>query len=1417
MANPIGGLQIDVIANIAGLVSDLGKAQTENAKAARAMRQQWSDFGDGVKSTFAEIASMVGIGFSVDGIVQFTRAALQAAEQVDHLSQSLGANAQTVQTLSFAAGISGSQLDVMTGALEKLEKAGEQAVAGSAQQTEAFRAIGISATQLAVLLKDPDQLIQVVTQHLSEFKDGSAKTAVTMELMGRGAAQNTPLINKLGESFGDLKDKATQLGVVLSEQDTQALADAQGGINLLGEEVKGLSNQFSVALLPTINKITQAFSDWLQSDAAKSGIKVLAEDIAAVVDVLLELPADIRDAASEFDSFAKQILGVDDALEKFLKIAPQVKNDSTGLFDFGGKDGLLPGVAEARSFLAWLNSPTAGSDLAGKMSQGATSPQINIAKQLGSDMLGAIPNIDQFGSHIEIAGVKVGQAGKKQLDYDAAIKSSQGTTEHLTEELMQWSQFMDGLNAKLGDISDRSLADFNKSIDEADSRIVKMLGNGLSLAEAIQMDADATDAATAAMYKSIAADVSKNDVADDMIQRLMDEGAQLQALTTAQQAQLQVQQLANKALETNHDLFGQQFESFDEAKKAIDLETPSLVANTQALLDQNQAIKLGQEAAKQWVSIWQNAGDQLADTFSKILVEGGSLFDGLKSLAQQTVEAIISYFEKLAIINPILNSIFGGSSGLSLLPTLAGAFGGGGAGSAGGISSLLNWATDAGGTEGATAAGNASLFGTAEGGASLFNAGKTMFSGFSSGLSNLFLGSSAGGSSIFGTAIGGDFGSTFAPSALGYGAAGVGGLYAGYNEFQNAGGGVAGLAGGAAYGVGTAAIGLGVASAATGGGLIAGLSVLGPVGWAAIALMAVDMISGGKLFGTKGKFNFGESAITVGSSGATVSQGYDLKGQSALFGGSTHSWQTLPTDPAAQAAADQFFAQLTNSTDSFAKQFGVKMGDIVGGQFIATFDKKGNITKTSDTVLGQTYADTQQQFEERLNAENMLAVLGTFDKGLDAAVNQFRANADQLLAVTQALAQGETMMQGGTTFLALGTDQSLSSLLKLAEGSQQFGESIDQTLARIEQAQAQYDQFVAQFKPATNYVDDFEKSLSDINAAMLANIKQANALAVAAGAAGASEKDLADIHAYAAKQAAAAITALEASAQSLAFSLGLTTVGSLDQVNQEIAALQAKAGQGGSAIQNFGNAIQQVSQKAVDAMNLLLGDLSPLNDQQKLQAALQGLRAGTATQDEVLQIGRRLYASSQQYVDLFNMVKSMGGAGAGATSGGGGGGHAGGLSAADSKRLADLLKEQQQLQASAQLQQYQTLAQQVAEIASAKGEDWQQVLKDMNVNIADFEKGLGLNDQQTGDYITAIQKQTDSAGDNTQSIIAVLNQILTALGGTPSAAPTGSAPPSTPPGHAGTRSGMTVQQFVDQVVGGLQRQGARNLRQNARA
>jgi hypothetical protein len=100
--------------------------------------------------------------------------------------------------------------------------------------------------------------------------------------------------------------------------------------------------------------------------------------------------------------------------------------------------------------------------------------------------------------------------------------------------------------------------------------------------------------------------------------------------------------------------------------------------------------------------------------------------------------------------------------------------------------------------------------------------------------------------------------------------------------------------------------------------------------------------------------------------------------------------------------------------------------------------------------------------------------------------------------------------------------------------------------------------------------------------------------------------------------------------------------GTLGDVTSQISDLEGKQKTYADSLRHVGNAVVSTANAMRSAVNLLLGDLSPLNDQQKLQYALSGLRNGTVTQEQVLQIGRNLYASSQKYTDLFNLVRQIG-------------------------------------------------------------------------------------------------------------------------------------------------------------------------------
>lgn len=94
-----------------------------------------------------------------------------------------------------------------------------------------------------------------------------------------------------------------------------------------------------------------------------------------------------------------------------------------------------------------------------------------------------------------------------------------------------------------------------------------------------------------------------------------------------------------------------------------------------------------------------------------------------------------------------------------------------------------------------------------------------------------------------------------------------------------------------------------------------------------------------------------------------------------------------------------------------------------------------------------------------------------------------------------------------------------------------------------------YESYVAQFAPQTLAVTSFESSLIKLHDTMIANIKQANDLAKAAGMAGASQQDIANIITASAQAGVDALKAFEDQTQQLAAKLYGTNV---DQLTKQL-------------------------------------------------------------------------------------------------------------------------------------------------------------------------------------------------------------------------------------------------------------------------
>lgn len=925
-----------------------------------------------------------------------------------------------------------------------------------------------------------------------------------------------------------------------------------------------------------------------------------------------------------------------------------------------------------------------------------------------------------------------------------------------------------------------------------------------------------------------------------------------------------------------------------------------LVAQAKAQAEVARAAQKMAAEVKGYLSIMESGTNDVLHTFTDTLVGLGdgwsNLGKNMVDTAKRMVSDILFQFLRLNVIKPFFDNLLGAVGGamgggsssggiMSAIPAgVALANGGGG-------NALGSGGTGAGDFTGGQAGGGWGNILTS--GNSWLSAGKFLWSGFKDGFASM---ANTSGSSIFGTwmapgsqvATTGNLNmsaayangtlysgapGTYTPSPLGYGMAIAGGVYAGYNRWQGSNKDVGGAMGAAAYGVGTYSAAIG-AGAAMSGGMAAGFAAVPVVGWIALAAMAIDMISGGKLFGTSAnKFVDSKQTLSIGASGADFANQLTLSGQRAFFGGKYYEDKTIAETEEQKKAAQEFFDAIKKQSDGFAKQFGASAGEIAAGSFTQHFDKNGKAIadKTETVINGKTYTgETQEDFAKRILSESFILDLKKVGVDVTSFTDKFIGDATKyanaVQDAAQAVAFAQQDMKKGIDLSGKGTLQSQFELAQkynvddagvgetyarlsqemadvrngvgLLTGqntiadieaflnvSQQFGETLSQTYQRLQAAAMTYRQTMQGVNEAiagivnNDPVSQFMASIYGISAAEEATTKTLNEAAKAAGLQGASEEDLAKVHRLAALQAQQAIATLQSAGASLVDSLyGTGTLGGINATIQAIMNAYGVDENGIStatdALGGFSNAITQTAQAATDAMKLLLGSLSPYNDQEKLQMALQGLREGTASREDVLQIAQRLYASSNAYRDIYSQVMAM----PDLTKINGGGGYSGGGSSSSTKRdlsgtngltpedLKDLVAQRDALQAQQRTLQANQLAAIVAQLSGAQQLSYEDVAKELNFSLEKLAKDLGVKLEDLPGFLDNLKKEQNKVPDTivgqTDRVVDILRRIFTALTGqeapnetnndrtdtsdttqTPSGGRTGG--PNLPTGHSG--------------------------------
>ena len=200
---------------------------------------------------------VAGAGAAVGGMLALANKTAETADVIDKLSERTGINREELQRWKYAAEQSGGDIGKLEVGMKKLSDVMDGATNGSKANVEAFNKIGISLDDLKT--KSQSEIFDDVMNALADMPAGAERNALGNDLLGKSYTELLPLLNAGSEGMTGLKERADELGLVMSEDMVKAnvvfgdtMADVKAAFGMV---FMTISNQ----MLPTL----QIFLDFI--------------------------------------------------------------------------------------------------------------------------------------------------------------------------------------------------------------------------------------------------------------------------------------------------------------------------------------------------------------------------------------------------------------------------------------------------------------------------------------------------------------------------------------------------------------------------------------------------------------------------------------------------------------------------------------------------------------------------------------------------------------------------------------------------------------------------------------------------------------------------------------------------------------------------------------------------------------------------------------------------------------------------------------------------------------------------------------------------------------------------------------------------------------------------------------------------
>lgn len=220
--------------------------------------QKASTTADKLKNMAGKAAAVgtavIGIGTAAAvGLTKMATNTAAAGDRVDKMSQKIGLSREGFQEWDYILSQNGMQIETLQGGMKKLVNSFDDLKSGGKTATDAFNRIGLSLEDLEGM--STEEVFEATLAGLQGVTDQAERAALANELFGRSGSEMAPLLNQSAESIEGLRNRAHDLGKVLSDETVDGAVLLGDTIDDLKTAGAGLMNQLGSALMPVLQTV----------------------------------------------------------------------------------------------------------------------------------------------------------------------------------------------------------------------------------------------------------------------------------------------------------------------------------------------------------------------------------------------------------------------------------------------------------------------------------------------------------------------------------------------------------------------------------------------------------------------------------------------------------------------------------------------------------------------------------------------------------------------------------------------------------------------------------------------------------------------------------------------------------------------------------------------------------------------------------------------------------------------------------------------------------------------------------------------------------------------------------------------------------------------------------------------------------